>query len=196
MIGTITPLVQGASSSKRWFWAFTSYTFGSTAASAFTGVLLGGLGSLVGGPWSQGTIGLACAAVVFGLIEVAAVPRPPRLIQRSTPRAWRQRFGPTGSALLWGADLGLAVTTRVTFSSTWFLLASVFTLASPLSGLALMCAYGAGRALLVASGPLILRDPDHVAVLDGLLIGVRAWHRLHAYALVVIAVLMTWMSVT
>lgn len=99
----------------------------------------------------------------------------------------RYRYGPVSSAFLWGVDLGLGLTTRVTFASYWVLLLACFALGDPFGGAVPLGSYGLGRTLLVASGP-ILTAKSEPAPGAPLLRSLDRWHRLHAATVAVLAV--------
>jgi len=152
MIGSITPLVQAANGPQQWWKALIGFILGSVSASALVGGILGWIGQLQGLPMLWEVVWLSIVALGLGLIELGVIHRPSPLIRRQTRQAWRLRFGPVGSALLWGIDLGLGLTTRVTFASYWLLVAACLVIADPAEAALLMAGYGLGRTVVVATG--------------------------------------------
>lgn len=160
----------------------------------FVGGAIGIVGQLAGGPWQwerQALVGLS-----FGLAVVEAYPRPNRLASvlaltwRQTSKRWRIRHGPIKAAFLWGADLGLGITTRVNFVSYWLLLAAGFACANPTSGMILMSGYGIGRVIELATGPMIDHATDRVTLGQALVRSEDSWHRLHACTLCAVGLLL------
>lgn len=183
MISAITPLVQVASRRRQWWSAFVAYGAGSITASALIGGLLGLLGQLAGGPWFWGRVVLLIVALGLGLGEMGILPQLRPRLRRQTCKHWRMRYGPSPAALLWGIDIGLGLTTRVTFASYWILVVAGLLLANPAHGALLLGGYGLGRTVLVATGPLLIRSYSVTSIGMLLLRTERAWHRLHGWAL-------------
>jgi hypothetical protein len=188
MVGTITPLVRGRHPVK-WLGAVGAYTAGSLFTSAALGALLGMLSAATIGArapvWTFVTV-----AAVLGALEIFAGGSGRGFPHRQTKKDWRVRFGITRASLLWGADLGLGVTTRVTFRSYWLLVAAALLLADPVAAALLLGTYGFGRALHVATAPLLL---DHRPGREPLLILHRSepiLHQLHGVGLMLVALLL------
>lgn len=188
MIGTITPLVEVADGSRRHRMVLLAYTAGSVTAAAVMGSLLGEFGRLLGGPWSWGRSALVILTIGLAAIELGMIRRPAPLIRRQTQKLWTDRFGHVTSAVLWGIDLGFGLTTRVTFASYWSLVAAAIAL-GPEKGAFLMAGYGAGRAILVATGPLLIRRQPAEALGSELFRLEGAWHHLHGVVLLAMAAL-------
>jgi hypothetical protein len=188
MIGTITPLVYAANHGRRrWFTAVAAYAAGTAATTITLGLVAGLVGRMFGGPFAWGGGALAAFAFTLAIYEGwlrLRLPLP--MIERQTHQFWRTQFGITRAALLWGADIGLVFTTRTTFASVWFLLVAATITASPLAGVVIVAGYGAGRVLLVLSGPLLgRRDVVDGSPYFGSLPGQATWHYLHAGLLIV-----------
>lgn len=188
MIGSITPLIRGASVGRRqWGGAILAYATGSLLTSTIAGALLGAVGRLAGGPWYWNRPALIALSFMLALVE--ATPRPNRLAMslaltwRQTSKLWRMRHGPIKAAFLWGADLGSGITTRVNFTSYWLLLIACFALAHPMTGMFLMGGYGIGRVIELSTGPFVDRIADgasDVAPGQALIRGEGSWHYVHA----------------
>lgn len=187
MIGSITPLVQVAAGKRRWGATLIAYAVGSIAASALLGSCLGLVGKATGGPSRAGHAVLLASAGALALMELGLVPRPQARILRQTQKRWRIRYGPIGSALLWGGDLGLGITTRVSFASFWAVVIACVAVAQPVHGAVLMGGYGLGRAALVASGPLVVERRHPTTLMSWLFQNQAAWHRLHGICLLAMA---------
>lgn len=189
MIGSITPLVQGAQGGTRWGRAMVAYGVGSAAASAAVGAALGGFGAILQVPTILVYATILAAALVFALGELGlpGVPRP--TWRRQTRKMWRQQGGPTRSAFWWGVDIGTGLTTRVTYRSLWIVFALCFASANAVTGAMLMLAYGIGRELLVVTGPALLDNAGDIETLVVALSTAQStWHRTHAAMLGVVAV--------
>ncbi|WP_217914163.1 hypothetical protein [Miltoncostaea marina] len=123
------------------------------AAGALTGgaVTFGGL-ALAGAALRGEDAALAAAAGVAALaavVEAAGVGVVPR-IRRQVPEHWRRTMPLAVAAALYGGLLGLGFTTFVMTWAVWALAAVCLLLGSPLAGLVVGMAFGAGRAAPVA----------------------------------------------
>lgn len=182
MIGTITPLVQGAAGRSRWTSAIVLYGVGSLVASASLGAILGVLGKVLELPLHVSVIVLATLAIFLALRELGVLDFPAPRFSRQTRKQWFLVGGAERAAFLWGLDLGFGLSTTRVFSSFWLLPVGALLLADPLAGALVMGSYGLGRTLLVATGPLLPRGPETTAFLADLMRSERQWHRLHATA--------------
>lgn len=188
MIGSISPLVKEAHGKKIWTLAVGAYAIGSVLASGAVGGLASLLGTLVGVAWPGDSKLLAGVAALATVIELTGNRIPGPLPKRQTKRRWRYRYGPNLSAFFWGIDLGLGVTTRVTFASYWVLLFACVALADPVAGIVLLGSYGLGRAILVASGPFVVAKHESAFGMPLLRNG-DEWHQLHTAVAATLAVL-------
>lgn len=166
----------------------SAYAIGSISASMSIGGLLGLIGNFLGLPALWSRVALVAGTAVLSLMELGLVRRPIPRIRRQTGKLWRDRYGPVRSAFFWGADLGFGVTTQVTFASFWALLASCIVVANPGWGALLFGGYGLGRALLVASGPILAHQFPAGLLPPLLLERNRSWHRLHGGILAAMAI--------
>jgi hypothetical protein len=97
-------------------------------------------------------------------------------------------MGPVGAAFWWGADLGSGLTTLVTFSGYWLLVAAVLLRGGAIYGAIVLGLYATGRALSVAVVPLLLdRNLPLLPALRGLWQYRPSLHRWHAYGLLGLA---------
>jgi hypothetical protein len=150
------------------------YILSGTAAGIVVGAFLGWLGSRTGNDvrLAAGTI-LGLLAVAVGVAELSG-HRPPLLQRnRETPQRWLHA-GALRWAIMNGAALGSAFTTRLGFTLWYVVPASALLLGSPARGAAIYGTYAFARTssaylLLVWRG----RRIDAADVTDKL----RAWNR-------------------
>lgn len=141
-----------------------------SGAGAITSASVGGLAGFLGDvvlPRGAGTFMVEVAVAVGfagALRELGLAPIPLPQMKRQTADTWAKRFKGPLVAALWGADIGLAVTTRMTFAGGWFLLLFVFGTSDPVFGAIVMLAYWIGRASSVWIAAALLKSAD--ATLD------------------------------
>ncbi len=163
------------------------YTLSGGLSSAVLGALLG----LVGWTLLPDSFGPA-AAVTIMLVAVAAALRDTGRISfpipgspRQTNVMWVRTLGPILAAVLWGMDLGLVVTTRVTFAGTWIVLALAAASRSPTIGALVLSLYWTPRAAQVWMAPLLLRNSaDTPELLQDIYRHRSLLHRTHLIGLV------------
>ncbi len=112
-------------------------------------------------------------------------------LTRQTKRIWAMRLPSIVAAVLWGLDLGLTFSTRLTFSGVWVLALAAIFAGDPAFGALLLALYWLGRTLSVWSAPLILPDANATAQL--LLAIAEQWNffrRIHAWAIIGMAVVL------
>lgn len=139
-------------------------------------------------------------ALAVGLIAIArevgwlSFPLPE--LRRQTEGVWAKLFSGTVAATLWGFDLGLVFTARLTFSGVWLLVAVAMLVGEPAFGSALFVLYWLGRALSVWIAPLLMPDADATPwVLDVIYRHYRLFQRIHVLGLVwSTVVLIVWLS--
>jgi hypothetical protein len=151
--GTWSPcglsMVDSLADAERAPGAWARLTFGAGALAGGV-VTFGGL-ALVGAGLSGSRIavgvaaGVAAAAAALEAAGVSVVPR----IRRQVPERWRRTMPLPAAAALYGGLLGLAFTTFVMTWAVWALAAVCLLLGSPVVGVAVGLAFGAGRALPV-----------------------------------------------
>lgn len=192
MIGSITPLVRRAHGARRWSQAALAYALGTMLSSTTVGAALGWLGARLAVDPQLAAVAVITIAALLLLAEIGVLPIPTVIWRRQTVKSWRQRGGPARSAFMWGLDIGAGLTTRVTYRSLWGLLALCFIFGSPLLGAIIMASYGAGRIVLVLSGPLLLRARELDAAILAITLPARPWHAVHAWALLAVALITYW----
>jgi hypothetical protein len=160
MIGTISPLVQGARS--QWWRSVASLVAGSVAGGAVVFACLGSFGSVVVGGlpplgrWGIiGLVGIVLAAREFGLIRL---PLP--TVHRSVPPSWWIQRGAIRGAFAYGFVLGMGVTTVIPFGSFYLIAGCAFLAGDPLYSLGLGVAYGAARAFPVLGTSYLVGRSD------------------------------------
>jgi len=106
-------------------------------------------------------------------------------------RIWAIRFQSTVAAILWGLDLGLSFSTRLTFSGVWVLALAAIFAGDPAFGALLLALYWLGRALSVWSAPLLLPHANATAqLLHAIAHQWTFFQRIHAWGLAWIVVVL------
>jgi sulfite exporter TauE/SafE len=159
MICTIGSLVQETSNRWRWLLSASIYTLACLSTATLLGAILGALGHLVGswihsvsvyavlphsGAWIIGLLAIAYALSDLGWLRL---PRP--ILSKAVPITWWRRWGPYGSALAYGAALGIGVMTRIPFGAFYVLCAWCMLQGNVAYGALLMGTYGLMRALVL-----------------------------------------------
>jgi len=159
MICTIGSLVQETSDRWRWLLSASIYTIACLGTSMLLGATLGALGHLLGGLVHSASVFAAfpyIGAWIIGLLAIAyavsdlgwlRLPRP--ILSKAVPITWWRRWGPYGSALAYGAALGIGVMTRIPFGAFYVLCTWCVLKGDPIYGALLMGTYGAARALVI-----------------------------------------------
>ncbi len=157
MICTIGSLVQEPSNRWRWLLSANLYTLACLGTAMLLGATLGALGHLVGswihngsvyaefphlGAWIIGLLAIAYALSDLGWLRL---PRP--ILSKAVPITWWRRWGPYGSALAYGAALGIGVMTRIPFGAFYVLCTWCILQGNVAYGALLMGTYGMMRAL-------------------------------------------------
>lgn len=155
-----------AEGKKQWLKNVAAYTLAGGLSSVFVGGVLGTFGGAlllflpalradVGGPGVLIAIAVAVTAIAR---EVGWVSLPLPQLRRQTKQVWAILFPRRLAATLWGLDLGLTFTTRLTFSGVWLLAAVALLAGNPAYGATLFALYWLGRALSVWIAPLLMQD--------------------------------------
>jgi hypothetical protein len=158
MIETIGSLVQETNNHLRWLGAATLHILGAVATSAFLGVLLGTAGMAL--PRPPLTVALAvgiagAVAILYAASDLGLIDLPHPTLMSAVPVTWWRRWRPLRAPLMYGAALGLGVTTRIPFGAFYVLCILSFLRGSAMYGAMLMATYGLTRTLTVATASWI-----------------------------------------
>lgn len=150
MVETITPVVHGRRSV--FVLSIVLHAIAATVTAAATGSFLGMVGMVAGAPWSPvGALIVGSVAFVYLLRETFRVPIPLPNARRQVPEWWRTYFSPPVAATLYGAGLGVAFITFLSYGTFVAVAAGALVSGDPLLG-ALLCApFGLSRAVTVAA---------------------------------------------
>jgi hypothetical protein len=158
MVETIAPVVYGRRSS--YLVAAFLHTLAATLTAGLTGALLGLVGMVATAPWGDaGTIVVAAVAFLYALREIARVPVPLPNARRQVPEWWRTFFSPWVAATLYGAGLGVAFVTFLSFGTFVAVAAGAVVSGDPLLGAVLCAPFGLARGVAVAVVGLASRTP-------------------------------------
>ncbi len=163
-MGALVPLVKVAHGRTRGFLAIAFYTVGGAGSSLLIGALLGALGAmLIPGTWQfAGLLFVMSMAGVAAAYEMGLIPLALPQVNRQTNIMWGRRFSTPLAAALWGIDLGLVVTTRVTYAGTWAVLLFATASRHTAAGAVILLAYWLGRASQVWLVALLLRSTNEL----------------------------------
>lgn len=195
MVTTIAPLVKVAP--MQWLASTTIFVVASTTTGAAAGWLVGATGRTVfGAPTPQvGAWWLAGIALTLAVLDSRVFGGRVPTFGGSVPRSWWERYGPSYGSLMYGAVLGLGISTVVPVASFYLLPLGAFLL-GPDAGLVIGAAYGFARALAVpfaSAGQLL--GVRAVVLTDWLLRDARPMtNSLSAVALITLAatVIVAW----
>lgn len=186
-----------AGGKKKWLINVAVYTIAGGMASTLVGAGLGLLGHWIVPAQStkMGTVVAIAVSTLAATREFGWISLPLPQWARQTQRIWGMRFHRTLAAALWGFDLGLTFTTRLTFSGVWFLAAMAIFSKDPAYGAALFTLYWLGRVLSVWLAPLLMWDANSTPqLLDAINEQYQLFRRIHAWALVsAVAILCLWL---
>lgn len=158
MVCTIGSLVK-ETSKRRWLVASSLHTASAFAASAVLGASLGLLGGLAGNTIHYVVPGLAISptgAVVAGLAAGSyalsdlgwlRLPRP--YLMPAVPVTWWRKWRVYRASVLYGAVLGLGVTTRIPFGAFYIVLAWCAIRGDTVYGALVMGTYGLARGVTI-----------------------------------------------
>lgn len=145
MISSLAPVGERARG-QRWWLTTVGYLVGATAGGAAVGGLLGAVSVAVRSRLDD-TAALAVLAVVAAVglaLDVTAAPVPS--LRRQVDERWLHRYRGWVYGLGFGLQLGAAVTTIVTSSATWVVLAAAALSGGVGSGVLIGAAFGLARA--------------------------------------------------
>lgn len=198
LAGAIAPLGKVAGHTKNWLTEVIIYTLAGSLTSSFVGAFLGLLGEWVS-TIGIGEFGLWFAIVIAVLAitrELGWVSYPIPQLKRQTKDLWARLFPRKVAAMLWGLDLGLTFTTRITFSGV--LVIVTILIGKPAFGAALFALYWLGRALSLWIAPLLLPDSSSIDwVQERIYSQYQLFRRIHVFGLVIIitvVILSTWLA--
>lgn len=168
MVETITPAVHGGRRS-RYLRSIAIHTAAATASAGAVGLVLGALGALLGGPWTDaGPIVLAVVALVYAARELFRLPIPLPDRSAQVPAWWRSFYGPDVTAALYGIGLGPGILTYLTFGTYAAVLVSAFVAADPLLGAAITAPFGFARGLSILIGARATNEEHSAVIADRL----------------------------
>ena len=176
MVETIAPVVYGRR--REYVTAIVLHALGATATAALTGAAFGAVGLLAGAPWGTvGTVGVIVVAVVYAARESFRLPVPLPNARRQVPEWWRTFYSPPVAATLYGAGLGVAFATFLSYGTFVAVAAAAVAAGDPLIGAAVCAPFGLARAVAVAFAGKESSDPSAtVASLERL--ATTSWPRL------------------
>jgi len=150
MVETIAPVVYGRRSN--YLISISLHVVTATATAALTGAVLGLIGTVLGAPWGTvGLVGVVSVATLYLVREAFRVPIPLPQARRQVPEWWRTFFPPPVAASLYGAGLGVAFVTFLSYGTFAAVATGALVSGDPVTG-ALLCApFGLARALAVAA---------------------------------------------
>lgn len=163
MVETITPVVYGRR--RTFLLAVGFHAAAATITAGLMGAGLGLVGMVLGAPWGRaGALSVAAVALLYAAREAGGLPIPLPDARRQVPEWWRTFFSPPVAATLYGAGLGVAFLTFLSFGTFVAVAAAALVSGDPVLG-ALLCApFGLARATAVALVGLGSRGPgDSVA---------------------------------
>jgi len=167
MVETITPVVHGGRTVS-YAKDVALHALGAMLSAGALGAALGALGELLGAPWGgAGLAFVAAVGLVYAARDALRLPLPVPSGRRQVPEWWRTYFSPGVTAFLYGAGLGVAFFTYLTFGTFLVVTAAAVASGDALAGALLCMPFGLVRGLsvLVASR----RAPENVVeALDAL----------------------------
>lgn len=148
MLASINPLVERARRSRYWITA-TAYVLGSIVGGAVTGLVAGGLGTLLGaavdlGGSPTGWLIASLSAVALAC-EIGRLPVPSN--HRQVDEAWLEEYRGWVYGLGFGLQLGLGFATIVTTASVYLVFVIAVLSGSLVSGLVVGVTFGVVRSL-------------------------------------------------
>jgi len=165
MLASITPLGE-RSKGFSWGVTATSFAVGAILTGAFTGLVVGAIGSLfpVGESWRTLALGAVLAAMV--LFDATSLGRQLPTSRRQVNEDWLGRYRGWVYGIGFGAQLGIGVVTIVTSAAIYAMLAVELLSSSPLIGAAIGGAFGIVRAASLLPAR-VASDRDGLMMLHG-----------------------------
>lgn len=143
MVVVAKPLVQAASSYRRWMGTAVAVVSVAVAATT-TGLALALLGSRAGVPQASGVLAISLVALVYSLRELGVLRLPVPSSWWQVPRGW-VRGDRYASTAVFGGLLGLGFLTRVPFFTFHVLLAVEAVSGRPAGSALLGAIFGLAR---------------------------------------------------
>ncbi len=169
MVETISPVVYGGRR-RRYLLAISIHTLAAGASAAAVGVVLGGTGALLGGPWDEvGPWAIGAVAALYALGELVLLPVPLPNRKAQVPAWWRSFFHPYVAAGLYGFGLGPGFLTYLGFGTYAAVLTGALVSGDPIIGALITSPFGVARGLAVLTGGRA-SDEDEPAVIVGRLV--------------------------
>ena len=166
-IGMIAPL--RTVHPRLWLRCCLAYSLCGLSTAYLMGLALAGLGSLFN-LWSSlyflGFTGLACIALLLRELGVFSFAAPQ--CDRQTVKSWAHTFGMVTGTGMWGAHIGLGITTVITYGGLYCILLVAFGLGVG-RGEWMLVAFWLGRITLLWMTPTLLKGTtDGIAISDTL----------------------------
>jgi hypothetical protein len=179
---------------RHWLLQVVVYSAAGLLASGLVGLGLGAIGyplaSLTTNLW--GPVGIATALALL-VRELGWVRFPLPQAHRQTDDRWAKIFPSVAAAGLWGFDIGLTLSTWMTFSGAWLLIVLAIVSGSPSTGALLLGSYWLGRALSVWIVPAVLPGMTAAPQVIGRVLASRpSLRRIHLAGLAWIALALAW----
>jgi hypothetical protein len=149
MVETITPVVHGGRRG-RWGRSVALHILGAAIGAAALGAALGAAGRVLGAPW--GPVGLwavAGIAALYAARELFGLPIPLPDRKAQVPEWWREHFGPSTAAVLYGLGLGVGFLTYLRHGTLVAVGALAVAVGDPPIGAAIVVPFGVARGLTV-----------------------------------------------
>lgn len=173
------------------------YGAAGTASSVALGYLLGAFGEWAGTASRHGllpTTGLVLMSLALARMAGARIPLPQ--IRRVSDRRWAMRLPSAVASALWGLDIGLFATTRISLLGAWLVPVSCIALGDPWSAAALFVTYWLGRLASTVAAPMFVRRTDAVALLAEIDAQQQAFRFSYAVGLLQATVVFTLMALS
>jgi len=192
MVDTIGTALGDARRSVTWP-ACATFALGAVVGGVVTFGTLALVGRLVGGEGGSLRYVLAAGVALAGAVADWRGVKVAPQIRRQVPERWRWTLPLTLACSLYGVLLGLGFTTFVLAFAVWALAGVSLAVGSPLLGVIVGMAFGAGRALPVLWMAPGMRDGEGARRLEGMAADPRLWlglRRLDALGLGLCAVML------
>lgn len=200
-VGSIRPLVKGNSLLRPDPWPALLLALGYTLSSVAVFAVAWSLGAALLAPWLTSSpiwVVVGCVLVVLILAEARAFGLSTPMWRRQTPKWFMYRFSDRTTALFWGLDAGLVVTTFRVTSLSWAALGLTFFGVVPWwAGVAYALGFVVPELiadLLIPrrSDPTGRTDPEPIWILNGLM---RAEPLLRPMAMTMLVAAAGWSAV-